>query len=109
VKQDLRIVVNTNKSYYSEGEELRINFWINDELEPPVHVKIISPKHKVVSYMKIEYNLQSTETIAFECGGPKMNVNRDYKVRVSCGDAYTDTVFEFYSTNNMKTSRKDWT
>ena len=99
MEHDYRIVVTTDKQHYSVGEEMRINFWLNETFESPVFIMIKSPSGLIVTHMKIDPPIQSTETIAFECGGPKMNVNGDYMIRVSCGEICTDTVFQYHDWN----------
>ena len=54
MEHDYRIVVTTDKQHYSVGEEMRINFWLNETFESPVFIMIKSPSGIIVTHMKID-------------------------------------------------------
>lgn len=100
MKTDPRIIVSTDKQFYSEGDEIKIHIWFNHAFSLPATLTILSPTGRTIDSSGLKTDPQTTETFAFTCGGPLMFENGYYTIQVKCESAVSEMMFEYYAPRN---------
>jgi len=100
MKTDSRIVISIDKQFYSDDDEIRIHVWFNHAFYSPATLTILSPTGRKIDSSGLKTDANTTETFAFTCGGPFMFENGYHTIRVDCGNAVSEAMFEYYNSKN---------
>ena len=100
MKTDSRIVISIDKQFYSDDDEIRIHVWFNHAFYSPATLTILSPTGRKIDSSGLKTDANTTETFVFTCGGPFMFENGYHTIRVDCGNAVSEAMFEYYNSKN---------
>jgi len=100
MKTDSRIIISTDKQFYSEEDEIKIHVWFNHDFNSAASLTVLSPAGRIIDSSGLKTNVDTTETFAFTCGGPFMFENGYYTIKVECENIISETMFEYYNSRN---------
>ena len=106
MKTDTRIIISTDKQFYSDGDEIKIHMWFNKQFHSEATLSVLSPSKKMVDSAVLKINKDTTETFALTCGGADMFESGYYTIRVECDGVKSETMFEYF--HSVKKSHDNW-
>ena len=108
MKTDTRIVISINKQFYSYNDEIIIHIFFNKKIIHHTILTVTSPTGIEVSSAFVDSFENTTETFTLICGGPKMNENGYYIIRVQGIDVTSEVMFEYYKKGNQNPFSNDY-